>query len=114
MTPAVRSALLYWEPRRLLYNGALAALVTGWIAVTWPHFRQPLTLGNLGRLVILAALANLCYCAAYVIDVPLQELNRDSPRRRWRFPMWLLGTLLALLFAQYWIGDEIYPFVGTP
>jgi len=24
-----------------------------------------------------------------------------------------MGTLLALLIAQYWIGDEIYPFVDV-
>ncbi len=31
----------------------------------------------------------------------------------WRLPLWLAGTLFALVVAQYWIGDEIYPFVGT-
>jgi len=24
-----------------------------------------------------------------------------------------MGTLLAVLIAQYWIGDEIYPFVDV-
>jgi len=24
-----------------------------------------------------------------------------------------MGTLLALLIAQYWIGDEIYPFLDV-
>ena len=114
MTPAMSDALRYWEPRRLPYNGALAVLAAAWVVVTWPHFRPAFTLGNLGRLVILAGLANLCYCATYLIDVPLQDVYRDSPRRPWRLPLWLFGTLLALLIAQYWIGDEIYPFVGTP
>jgi hypothetical protein len=27
--------------------------------------------------------------------------------------LWLFGTILALLFACYWIADEIYPYVGA-
>ena len=114
MAPDVRDALRYWEPRRLLYNAALAALACGWVVVTWPHFRPALTLGNLGRVVILAGIANLCYTTAYLVDLPLQGAFPDSSRRAWRFPLWLLGTLLALVIAQYWIGDEIYPFVNAP
>ena len=113
MTP-LRDALRYWEPRRLVYNGALAALAAGWLVLTWPHFRPALTLGNFGRVVILAGIWNLCYCLAYVVDVPMQAAFPDTSRRPWRFPLWLLGTLFALLVAQYWIGDEIYPFVNAP
>ncbi|MDQ6885685.1 MAG: hypothetical protein M3068_00185 [Gemmatimonadota bacterium] len=105
-----RDAIRYWELRRIGYNLALAGLATGWVVVTWPHFRPSLTLPSLLKLLVLAALANLCYCAAYLVDIPAQQSgSRDSWRRR-RWILWLAGTLLALLFAHYWIGDEIYPF----
>jgi hypothetical protein len=26
--------------------------------------------------------------------------------------LWLVGTLLAIVFENYWIADEIYPFVN--
>jgi hypothetical protein len=113
VTPSIRDALSYWEPRRLAYNGALLVQACAWVVLTWPHFQPAFTLGNLGRVLILAGIANVCYCAAYLIDVPLQEAFGHTARRPWRFPVWLLGTLLALLVAQYWIGDEIYPFINA-
>jgi len=30
-------------------------------------------------------------------------------RRRWI--LWLMGMMFAVLFENYWIADEIYPFV---
>jgi cytochrome bd-type quinol oxidase subunit 2 len=110
---ALRDALRYWERRRLWYNLALAVLCGAWVWRTWPHFRPAFTLGSLLKLLVLAALANVCYSAAYLVDIPLQESPlRDSWRKR-RWALWVLGTLLALAFACYWIADEIYPFVGS-
>jgi hypothetical protein len=106
-----RQAARFWEPRRLLYNLVLTLVVAAWILVSWPHFRPAMTLGSLLLLAVLAALANLCYCAAYPLDL-LAQLHDPlfcSPRRRWT--LWLLGTLFAVLLANYWIADEIYPFV---
>jgi hypothetical protein len=115
-TPANFPALLgdslrYWELRRLLYNLILLAVVAMWVATTWPHFRPMIEVHSLLLLAILALLANACYCAAYLVDIPMQfsALNGLWKRRRWT--LWLAGTLLAILLANYWIVDEIYPFV---
>ena len=64
-----RDAIRYWELRRIGYNLALVGLATGWVVVTWPHFRPSFTVASLLKLLVLAALANLCYCAAYLIDI---------------------------------------------
>ena len=109
----VRDAIRYWEPRRIWYNLALTALAGAWVLLTWPHFRHALTLQHLLELLVLAALANLCYSAAYLIDIPMQQSSFNVAWRRWRWALWLMGTLLALVIAQYWIGDEIYPFVDA-
>jgi hypothetical protein len=106
-------AVRYWELRRLPYNLALAGLVSAWVVLTWPHFRAALTLSSLLKLLILAALANLCYCAAYVVELMAQQSSFAATWRHRRWAVWLLGTLLALLVAHYWIGDEIYPSVGA-
>ena len=53
---------------------------------------------------MLAALANVCYSAAYLVEIVLS--GSDGWRRR-RWILWAAGTLFALLFAHYWIGDEI-------
>jgi hypothetical protein len=102
----------YWEPRRLIYNFALSAVCVGWVVLTWPHFRPMLTLSSVLLLAVLALIANACYCAAYLVDIPLQQSSVGTVWRRRRWALWLMGTLFAILLANYWIADEIYPFVG--
>jgi len=104
-------AIRYWERRRILYNLILAVVVIAWIGLTWPHFRPAFAAPSLLLLVILAALANLCYCAAYVADVTMQFTDFGAAWRRGRWILWLLGMVLAVVLANYWIVDEIYPFV---
>jgi hypothetical protein len=99
----------YWEPRRIGYNVALAAIVLGWVVYTWPAFRSAATWQSLLLLFVLAVLANACYCAAYLVDLPMQySAYRDRWRRR-RWALWVLGTLFAAAIACYWIGDEVFP-----
>lgn len=105
------NSLRYWELRRLLYNLLLLAVVAAWVAATWPHFRPMIEVHSLLLFVILALLANACYCAAYFVDIPMQFSAANDLWRRWRWTVWLAGTLLAILLANYWIADEIYPFV---
>jgi hypothetical protein len=104
-------AARFWEPRRLVYCLVLAAFVVGWIVRTWPHFRPAMTLEGLGFLTVMALLANVCYSAAYVADILIQQSAAESSRRRLRTGLWVVGTVLAVLFENYWIADEIYPFV---
>ena len=104
-------AIRFWEPRRLVYNLILAIVVVVWIAASWPHFRPMFTPHGLLLLVILALLANACYCTAYILDIPMQSLFVGDSLRYWRWCLWVIGTLLAVVLANYWIVDEIYPFV---
>jgi hypothetical protein len=104
-------AARFWERWRLIYNLVLAAFVVGWIVRTWPHFRHAMTLENLGRLMILALLANVCYCAAYLMDILIQQSGAESSWRLQRTALWVVGMLLAILLENYWIADEIYDFV---
>ena len=107
----LRSAIHYWEWRRLPYNLILAAITLAWLWASWPHFRPAMTLPALLRLIALAAIANVLYCAAYLVDVPLQlAFGSGWTRRRWS--LWWAGMLVAFVLTNYWIGDEIYPFVN--
>jgi hypothetical protein len=104
-------AIRYWEPRRIIYNLVLVTVVMAWLFFTWPHFQNAVTLGSLLFLSVFALLANVCYCAAYVVDIPMQySLFQDRWRRR-RWSLWTAGMLFAILLANYWIADEIYPFI---
>jgi hypothetical protein len=104
-------AIRFWEPRRLVYNIVLTAVVVVWLVATWPHFRVTLTLSSLLLLAFLALPANVCYCAAYLVDIPIQRSPLSTVWRRWRWGLWLTGMLFAIVVANYWIADEIYPFV---
>jgi len=107
--PVIRfSAVRFWERGRIVYNAILTVPVLLWIIFTWPHFQTALTLSSLGKMLVLALLANLCYCAAYAADFLLQAALPIALHRRFRWAIWVLGMLLALLVENYWIADEIY------
>lgn len=104
-------AARFWEPRRVLYNVLLFGVVMIWLGKTWPHFRPAMTLESLGIMTVLALLANACYCAAYLAEILIQNATTSASWNRGRWAIWVVGTLLAILFENYWIADEIYPFV---
>ena len=110
----IQEALNFWEPRRLLYNAILTVVVLLWLVLTWPHFRPSLTLGSLEAFLFLAFAANLCYCAAYLLEIFIQSAANIATRRCLRWALFVLGTLFALLLENYWISDEIYPFANQP
>jgi hypothetical protein len=107
-------AARFWEPRRLLYNALLTGVVFIWVAKTWPHFRPAMTLESLGIMTVLALLANVCYSAAYLAEILIQNVGSGTSWNRQRWAIWVLGTMFAILFENYWIADEIYPFVQHP
>jgi hypothetical protein len=106
----ILDAIRFWEPRRLVYNFVLSTVTMVWIVATWPHFRTAFTVPSLLLVAVLALLANVCYCVAYLVDIPLQRSALSASWIRWRWGLWLMGTLLAIVLANYWIADEIYPF----
>jgi len=111
---AVASAVRFWERRRIAYNIVLTLLVIGWVIFTWPHFAQVLNFFTFVIMLGLAALANLCYCAAYAADMILQlQTATPASLRRCRTLLWWAGMLFALALAYYWIADEIYQAGAT-
>jgi len=110
------SAACFWERGRLLYNAILTVIVLLWVVLTWPHFRPVVTPLSLEFLAVFALLANLCYSAAYLAEIFMQLLLPSPYWRRFRQVLFVLGTLFAILLENYWIVDEIYPYVeqGPP
>jgi hypothetical protein len=102
-------ALHFWEPRRVAYNAALAVVVLTWAAIGWSRIHAGITFESLLAVLVLAVLANVCYCAAYLVEIPVQW---SAYRGRWRQLRWLLwgfGTLFAVALTNYWVADEILP-----
>ena len=88
-------AIRYWEPRRLVYNGALAVVVLVCFALQWPSAWARLTFPTVLVVFIFAVLANVAYCTAYVVDIPMQysSVRREWLKRRWY--VLVTGTLFA-------------------
>ena len=96
--PTLRSiwsdCLSYWEPRRLGYNLVLTVVVIGQLTSlhAWP---QLATLKVVVGMVVCCALANLCYCCAYPIDLGLQHSDyRESWLQR-RGGLFFAGCILG-------------------
>jgi hypothetical protein len=108
---SIAEAARFWEPRRILYNFILFTVLATWFMATWPHFRPALALFPLFQFAVLGLIANVCYSAAYLVDVPVLQAGAGSGWRRGRWILWTAGMLFAILLENYWISDEIYPFV---
>jgi hypothetical protein len=108
---SIAKAARFWEPQRVIYNLVLFAFLAGWVVVTWPHFRPAMTTIPLLQFAVLGLLANVCYCAAYFVDVPLLLSGAGAGWSKGRWGLWAAGMLFAILLENYWIADEIYPFV---
>lgn len=97
----VSDALRFWETGRIAFNLALLALTVGGaflsIGADASRFEHWLMLAP--ALLVLAAVANLLYCAAYPVDLLAQASEFREPWRRWRWLLWAAGTGLALLMA---------------
>ena len=107
----ITDAIRYWEPRRIGYNFVLVTIVLGCIVLTWSHLRSVFNWHSVLAVFVLAVLANVCYCAAYVIDVLVQYSAFRDFWRRGRWALWLIGVLFAAVITFYWIADAIYPSV---
>jgi hypothetical protein len=116
LDPSLRAAARFWERCRLLYNAILAVIVLLWVVLTWPHFRPLITPLSLEFLTVFALLANLCYSTAYIGDRFMRVVVPVAHWPRFRQMLFVLGTLFAMLVENYWIADEIYPYVeqGPP
>src|SRR5689334_13589853 len=86
------NALRYWEPRRLVYNAALACVVIAHYVQALPASREKLSFDLLLGLFILAVLANVAYSTAYAVDLFVQFSGLDAAWRRGRVLLLIVGT----------------------
>ena len=97
----ITDALRYWEPRRLVYNVVLAAVVVAYFCAALPAARESLTVDSVLALFLLAVAANLCYCAAYVADVFAQLSGFRAAWRRWRGGLLVVGLVFAGVLTRF-------------
>jgi hypothetical protein len=94
-------ALRYWEPRRVVYNVALLGVVAAHFVSSWPASRSVLAWNTLFLLIVLAVLANVCYCAVYAADLFVQYSGVRDTWARWRWVLLMVGTLFGSVIAHF-------------
>ena len=97
-----RNALSYWEPRRVVYNAALFAVVLYHIWAGWPASKSQLTSDMVIFLFILAVLANVAYCAAYAVDLFVQFSGARNSWPRWRWSVLAIGIAFGAAITHFW------------
>lgn len=92
---SVTGAIRYWEPRRLVYNLVLSAIVLTYFGMHYPATMSLLSIDSVVFLFLLVVLANVAYCAAYPVDI---FVSASSYREQWQKRRWMLFSI-GLLFA---------------
>ena len=94
-------ALRYWEPRRLVYNIVLFAVVCAHFIAAWPGSRTLVNRDMLFMLFILAVFANIAYCAAYAVDLFVQFSSSRTTWSRWRWSVLAIGMAFGGVLAHF-------------
>ena len=112
-TSAVREyatdAIKFWEPYRLLYNLVLAAIVITYFAIGYPLSKAVISVDFCLGLFLLAVIANIAYCAAYVVDIFAQASGFREVWQRYRKLLFLIGTLFAAIITRFVAMGMFHP-----
>jgi hypothetical protein len=106
---SVTDAIRFWEPRRLAYNALLAAIVLFYFFKAYPASKATLTFDAILGLFLLAVLANVAYCAAYVVDVFAQWSSYRDLWRRYRWMLFSVGMLFAGILTRFFSLGIFWP-----
>ncbi|HTW23788.1 MAG TPA: hypothetical protein VMD78_09315 [Candidatus Baltobacteraceae bacterium] len=98
---SLTDAIRFWEPMRIAYNLTLAIVVLAYFWKGYPSSKSALNL-NLGLgIFVLAVIANVAYCAAYVPDVFAQASGFRDGWRKYRWIVFAIGTLFAGIITRF-------------
>lgn len=109
---SLTDAIRYWEPRRLAYNGVLASVVLIYFGLSYPASRTALSLNLALSVFLLAVLANVAYCAAYLADIFAQSSGYQNEWRRYRWVVFVVGLLFAAILTRFFALGMFSPAAG--
>ncbi len=98
---AATNAIRYWEPRRFLYNAVLSIIVISYFITGLPKSAKLLTFDGFLGLFLLAVIANILYCAAYIVDIFIQLSDFRETWLRYRWTLLLIGILFASIVTRF-------------
>ena len=98
---SITDAMKFWEPLRLIYNAVLALIVILYFIADYPRSRSVLNIDILLVLFLLAVLANIAYCTAYIVDLFVQASGFRAEWRRFRWILFLIGMTFAGILTRF-------------
>ncbi len=101
LAESITDAIRYWEMRRLIYNAVLASIVIAYFCLGLPSSKNGLSADFALSLFLLAVIANVAYCAAYVADIFAQMSDFRDAWRRLRWIVFMVGTLFAAIITRF-------------
>lgn len=104
----VAEALRFWEPSRLVYNLALLAVVAAHFTARMPEVWNQVSFDAFLALFFLAVLANVVYCAAYLVDLFVQLSGLRDQWRIGRVVLLTVGTLFACVIAHFMLSGGLH------
>lgn len=98
------AALKFWEPMRLVYNLALLLVVILEFFFALPGAKERLSFNLLLLFILLAVLANIAYCAAYLPDLFVQFAGLQKVWRWGRLVLLGVGIAFAAIITHFTAG----------
>jgi hypothetical protein len=98
---SLTNAIRYWERGRLIYNFVLLGVVGSIFLFHLPQSQQAISFDLLQGLFVLAVLANVAYCAAYLVDLVVQSSGYQAAWFKFRWVLLVLGILFASVITQF-------------
>ena len=98
---SVTLAIRYWEPLRIVYNAVLAGIVLIYFGINYPTSKSIVSIDSVLVLFLLAVLANVAYCSAYLVDVFVLTSNYDDKWRKRRWVIFVIGLLFASTITRF-------------
>ena len=102
-------AIKFWERARILYNLVLIAVVAIYFVAGYPVSKAMLSLDFVLSLFLLAVVANIAYCAAYIVDIFAQLSGFRELWRRGRWFLFAIGTTFAAIITRFAAMGMFHP-----
>ena len=85
----------------MVYNAVLAVIVVVYFGINYPGSRSVISIDLALFLFLLAVLANVAYCAAYVVDIFAQASGYREQWRKYRWVVFIIGLLFAGVITRF-------------
>jgi hypothetical protein len=94
-------SIRYWEIQRIIYNVVLALIVGICFYLGLPGSWENLSLDFLLGLFLLAVVANIAFCTAYLPDVFIQLSGLNDKKKYFRLAIFIVGLMFAAILTRF-------------